>query len=706
MPSNRLAHEKSPYLLQHADNPVDWYPWGDAAFKKAKNENKPIFLSIGYSTCHWCHVMEKESFEDRDVAELMNKTVVAIKVDREERPDIDNIYMTACQIMTGSGGWPLNVFITPDKKPFYSATYIPKHSRMGIVGMLELLPKISELWLKHKNRILLSSEQIAAAINETQKEALSGEPDEQTIDSAYNQLSARFDKAYGGFSAPPKFPTPHNLTFLLRYWKQTNNKDALNMAEKSLISIRHGGIFDQIGFGFHRYSTDSEWLVPHFEKMLYDQALLSIAYIEAYQASGNMDFLETFRQIFTYVLRDMTRPDGGFYSGEDADSEGEEGKFYFWTEAEIRKILNKDEAELFIKAFNIRSGGNFTEPGGEDRTGKNIPHLLKSVSELSAEFNIPEKELRNRLEMIRIKLFAARKNRIHPGKDDKILTDWNGLMIAALAKGSRIIDDSSYIQAAKKTVGFILSKMRTADGGLLHRYRDGDAAINANLDDYAFFVWGLLEMYEAEFETQYLKAAIELNDYMLKYFWDDKSGGFFFTPEHGEDLIIRRKIIYDGALPSGNSAAMLNLLRLSHITGNVELEEIAVKIGRAFYSDISNSPSAYTQLMTGLIFLFGHPCEIVIAGKSSDPDAISMLKAVNKKYLPNKIVLFRPTEQINNDITHIASFTKDQIGIHGKTTAYVCQNYRCKEPVTDINKLMEMLNQESGLKTISTEEDV
>ncbi|MGH7890123.1 MAG: thioredoxin domain-containing protein, partial [Thermodesulfobacteriota bacterium] len=474
---NRLISEKSPYLLQHAHNPVDWYPWGEEAFVKAKNEDKPIFLSIGYSTCHWCHVMENESFEDEEVAKLMNDAFVSIKVDREERPDIDSIYMTVCQMLSQGGcGWPLNIIMTPDKKPFYAATYIPKENRHGRAGMLEFIPRIKEIWKTQRDNVLDSADQITSAIRQASQvsnEKKGKELDGSTFEKAYDQLAQNFDTVHGGFGRAPKFPTPHNLLFLLRCWKRTGKDKALEIVEKTLSAMRRGGIYDHVGFGFHRYSTDPEWLVPHFEKMLYDQAMLSMAYIEGYQATGNRDYEKTAREIFTYVLRDMTSPDGGFYSAEDADSEGEEGKFYLWTEDEIRKVLNKEESDLVMKVFNVEKGGNFSDEATGRKTHSNIFHLSGSLSDAASLLNLEREQLERRIETAREKLFSVREKRIHPHKDDKILTDWNGLMIAALAKGASAFDEPKYAEAAGRAVGFILSRMQKSDGELLHRYRDG-----------------------------------------------------------------------------------------------------------------------------------------------------------------------------------------------------------------------------------------
>ncbi len=689
---NLLRFEKSPYLLQHADNPVDWYPWGEGAFERARKEHKPIFLSIGYSTCHWCHVMEHESFEDPEVARLMNEAFVSIKVDREERPDIDAVYMAICQMMTGSGGWPLNIILTPDKKPFYAATYIPKEGRFQHTGMLDLIPRIKEVWNTRQDEILKSSDQIAATLRQASDVSPGERLGEPVLAIAYKQLSDRFDESYGGFGPAPKFPTPHNLLFLLRYFWRTNDEKALEMVEKTLMEMKKGGIYDHVGFGFHRYSTDRIWLVPHFEKMLYDQALLAMAYTEAYQITGKEGYGKTAKEIFAYVMRDVMAPSGGFYSAEDADSEGEEGRFYLWTEGEIRQLLGEREAELIIRAFNIERDGNFTDQLTGEMNGKNILHLKKGLSEVAEDIKMPMEELQRHVEEARYKLFNAREKRVHPGKDDKILTDWNGLMIAALAKGAQVFDEPGYAEKAGYSLDFIMKNMRRSDGRLLHRYRDGEAGIPAYLDDYVFLIWGLLELYEAALDASYIKMAIELNQDLLIHYWDERRSGFYFTADDGEELFVRQKEIYDGAVPSGNSVAMLNLLRLGRITSDPGLEEMAFKIVSAFSGNVQQIPSAYTQLMVALDFGLGPSYEVVIAGDSRKEDTKAMLNSIRRKFLPNKILLFRPTEIEAPDITHLAPYTKDMSAIEGKATAYVCSDYSCKTPTTDIDRMLELLN--------------
>lgn len=692
--SNRLKYAISPYLLQHADNPVEWYPWGDEAFEKAAKEDKPIFLSIGYSTCHWCHVMEHESFEDPEIAKLMNDTFVSIKVDREERPDIDGVYMKVCQMLRKQGcGWPLTIIMTPDKKPFFAATYIPKGSRFGRTGMFELIPSVEDLWKTDRDRLLTSADKVTDALEESARQSGGGDNklDTSTLDLGYKQLENVYDADKGGFGRAPKFPSPHNLLFLLRYWDRTGNEKALGMVEKTLQEMRRGGIYDHVGFGFHRYSTDNDWLLPHFEKMLYDQAMLAMAYTEAYQATGNVDYMKTAREIFAYVLRDMTDSRGGFYSAEDADSEGEEGKFYVWTEGEIEEVLGKDRADFIIKVYNAEESGNFREEASGKGTGSNILYLRKPLPEVASSFGLSEEELENKINSSREKLFAAREKRVHPHKDDKVLTDWNGLMIAALAKAGRAFNDPEYTKAAARAADFILTEMRTQDGGLLHSYRNGKAGTQAHVDDYAFLAWGLIELYESSFDIKYLESALEINDGLIKNFWDEKDGGFYFTSHDGEELLVRDKEIYDGAIPSGNSVAVLNLIRLGRITAKSSFDERAASAQKAFSNQLGKAPGAFTFSMSALDFGLGPSYEVVIVGAPEAKDTGAMLEALRKHYVPRKVVILRPPGE-SPEITKIADFTKSQQNLDGKATAYVCKNYVCNLPTTDIDKMLEQLN--------------
>ncbi len=693
---NRLIHEKSPYLLQHAYNPVDWYPWCGEAFDKARTENKPVFLSIGYSTCHWCHVMAHESFEDPEIGRLLNDVFVCIKVDREERPDIDKVYMNACQMMTGAGGWPLTIVMTPDRQPFFAATYIPKESRFGRIGLLDMTPRIKEIWKERYHDILKSADEIVFSMRQKTSEIRGEALTKDIIREAYEGLAGLYDEKYGGFGQAPKFPTPHQLLFLLRYWKWNGETKALEMVVRTLSAMRCGGIYDHVGFGFHRYSTDERWLVPHFEKMLYDQALLAMAYTEAYQATAVEFFKRTACEIFAYVLRDMKSRSGAFYSAEDADSEGEEGKFYFWTQDEIRGLLGPSEAELIMKVFQVEKAGNFVDQLTGEMIGYNILHIKKPAHELAPSLGISEESLRHRLSAARLSLFSARDKRLRPYKDDKILTDWNGLMIAALAKGAQVFSDKVYLKAAQNSLKFIMDNMREVDGRLYHRHRERESAIMANLDDYAFLIWGLIECYEASFDASFLKTALRLQADLTKHFWDKEHGGYYFTPDDGEDLIIREKESYDGAIPSGNSVAMLNLVRLSRLTGNTELEAQAVDISRALAGYVGRVPLGHTQFMMALGFLLYPSYEIVVAGRPKEDDTERMLRGLREHFIPNAVILLRPPEDESSDIVNIAPFTKDLEHVNNIATAYVCTNFACHNPTTDMTEMLGLLDVQKG----------
>jgi uncharacterized protein YyaL (SSP411 family) len=557
--------------------------------------------------------------------------------------------------------------------------------------MMELIPRIQTVWTTRQNEVLDSAENILKALKETEKSSQGGDLDTTVLDQAYRDLTAGFDKEFGGFGTAPKFPTPHNFLFLLRYWKRSGDKMAVEVVEKTLEAMRSGGIFDHVGFGFHRYSTDREWLVPHFEKMLYDQAMLALAYLEAYQATGKGIFGSTAREIFTYILRTMTSPEGGFYSAEDADSEGVEGKFYVWTEEEIRRHFEKVEADFIIRLFNIEKDGNFSDEATGKKTDANILHLRKQYAELAADLKISAEALEERIAKARAQLFKIRDKRVHPYRDDKILTDWNGLMIAALARGSRLLDEPAYVQAAKRGADFVLKQLRGPDGRLLHRYREREAKITAHLDDYVFFVWGLIELYEATFEAQFLKTALELNETMLKHYWDEKAGGFFFTPDDGEKLIVRRKEIYGGPIPSGNAMALFNLLRLARFTGRTDLEKKASMIDNAFSDQIIQSPTGFTQFLSALDFGIGPSYEVVIVGSTGAEDTADMIHALNNKFIPNKVVLFRASDQESPEIDTLSPFIKNQVSIDGKATAYVCLNHACLKPTTSIKEMLDML---------------
>jgi len=687
---NRLVKEKSPYLLQHAYNPVDWYPWGKEALDKAKAEDKPIFLSIGYSTCHWCHVMEKECFEDTDVAKLLNDAFVCVKVDREERPDLDATYMQVCQSMGRSCGWPLNVLLTPRLNPFFAASYIPKTSDRGIIGMVDLVPQVMQMWKMQRNQLEMVGADIRIRVEYLQKRTPEDGLGKKDLDDAYEKLVMDFDDENGGFGGAPKFPAPHNLLFLLRYWKRTGEKNALVMVEKTLRQMRLGGIFDQVGFGFHRYSTDAVWLVPHFEKMLYDQALLAMAYTEAYQAAGAAKFKLTAKETLQYVLWDLSTQEGAFISAEDADSEGEEGKYYLWTLQEVQAALPPEDADLAAKIFNIREEGNYFDTATGKTNGKNILHLPKPVDQLAQDLGLTVDALIAGLGRIQPALYTSRKKRVPPAKDAKILADWNGLAIAALAKASRAFREPRFLEAAVKAADFILSRMRGEDGTLFHRYVKGERAVEGFLDDYAFLSWGLLELYEAGFQEKYLQEALQLTKTMTAKFWDEKDGGFFFNATRDDPALPKIKQVYDGALPSGNSVAMLNLQRLNCLTNEKGYKEMVEKMSRTFGEEVKGAPWAHTFMLSAVDFGVGPVGKVTLIGALGDVDLQEMLAALTKNYLPNVVVSIQPPS-----LTSGMGYEK----LEGKATAYVCRNQMCLPPTNQIDKMLQLLETDKSPKT-------
>ena len=693
---NRLADEQSPYLRQHKDNPVDWYPWGDDAFEKARSEDKPIFLSIGYSTCHWCHVMERESFEDDEVAALLNEHFVSIKVDREERPDVDTIYMNVCQMMRGQGGWPLTILMTPEREPFYAATYLPKEGRFQQSGMMDLLPRVAQLWEGEREKLLQDASEVTDLLRRSVDEEGGGEaPDAQVLDEAHRQLARQFDATHGGFGSAPKFPAPHNLLFLLRHWRRTGRERALDMVTETLDAMRLGGIYDQVGGGFHRYSTDPRWVLPHFEKMLYDQAMHVMAYSEAYQATGAARYERTAREVLRYVLRDLRAPEGGFYSAEDADSpnedgEMEEGAYYVWSTEAVRSLLDEETAELVIDLYNMTEEGNYQEESTGRRTGKNVLHLERSLADEAERRDMDEATLRERLDKAHDILREQRGERPRPGLDDKVLTDWNGLMVAALARAARAFDAREYEAAATEAATFLLDTLRDEEGRLLHRYRDGDAAIRAHLDDYAFLIWGLTELYETTFDAQWLAAAVDMMDASLDHFWDAERGGFFLTADDGEELIVRPKEGSDGAFPSGNSVQLLNLLRLARMTGRTEWEEYADALAQWAGTQARSRPTGMTALLSGLSFAHADSAEVVIAGVLEAEDTQALVEAVRSVYTPFAVVLQRPPGE-TPPIAELAPFTEAQTPVDGTAAAYVCHDFRCEAPTTDPEALRAQL---------------
>jgi uncharacterized protein len=644
--------------------------------------------------------MAHESFENEEVAKMLNDSFISIKVDREERPDIDHLYMTVCQMMTGHGGWPLTVIMTPDKKPFYAGTYFPRESRFGRIGLLDLLPRLKWAWEEKRDEIISSADTIINTVRDAFSESTAG--DELGLDEikeTYTHLVERFDNIHGGFGEEPKFPMPHNLLFLLRYWKRSGEETPLAMVEKTLKNMSIGGIFDHVGFGFHRYSTDEEWLVPHFEKMLYDQALIALAYTEAYQVTGAIWFKQVVEEIFDYVMRVLRSPEGAFYSAQDADSEGEEGKFYLWTLDEFRDALResnelKDQKEnisILEKIFNVESEGNYKEESTGRRTGRNILYLKRSFEELAKIFKMPESEIQRIINDARHALRVARDKRVHPEVDTKILIDWNGLMIVALAKAGQVFNNPDYVKTAEKAADYILHNMKSESGMLVHAQRASEKPVDGKLDDYAFLSFGLTELYYATFNVTYLRSAIDLTREMLERFWDKENGGLNFSATSDLDLPVKTREFYDGAIPSGNSIALLNLLRLGRITGNTEFEEKASEISRAFSNKIRQLPTAHTMLMSAIDFAVGPAYEAIIVGRSENEDTKDLAKALRQAYIPNAVYLLRPVEQEKPEIDRIAPYVSKLHAEDGKASVYVCSNSTCLQPMSDKIIILETL---------------
>ena len=687
--TNRLSKEKSPYLLQHAHNPVDWYPWGDEAFALARETGKLIFLSIGYSTCHWCHVMAHESFDDSEVAALLNQNFVSIKVDREERPDIDRVYMQVCQRLTGSGGWPLTIIMTPDGVPVFAGTFIPKEERYGRMGMMKLLPAIATRWQEDPEQLRTSGEKVLESLRTQEQTTSRDKISRQIFTVAENNFKQSFDREYGGFGNAPKFPRPHSLTFLLRRYRQTGDEKLLEMAEVTLQAMRRGGIYDQVGYGFHRYSTDAEWLVPHFEKMLYDQAGLALAYIEAYQVTGREEYAQTVREIFTYLLRDMASPEGGFYSAEDADSEGVEGKFYTWKESELAKLLGKDETSLFTKIYGVEQYGNYDDEASSDETGSNILHLVEPLAEQALNVRFTQDRLQQRLDKDLRKLFAARSKRVRPHRDDKIITAWNGLMISALARGGQALDEGQYVATASLAADFILKELRNSEGRLLRRYREGESAIPAFAEDYAFLAKGLLDLYAVSLKTERLAQAIDLAEDLAKLFSDETSGGLYETAADAESLVLRPKNAFDGALPAASSVALEVYSRLFLLTGDVRWQKLSDRLLLALSAEVSRYPAGYAQLLQGAAWSLEPSREVVIAGTPGTSSFNAMRDVVNRSYAPESVFVLHSTDDA--EIVKLAPYVEWMLPVEGRAAAYVCQNFACQKPLLDPQELKRQL---------------
>jgi uncharacterized protein YyaL (SSP411 family) len=690
--ANHLIAEKSPYLQQHAHNPVDWYPWGDQAFDKARREDKPIFLSIGYSTCHWCHVMERESFENEAIAEIINRSFVPVKVDREERPDVDRIYMTYVQAATGSGGWPMSVFLTPDLKPFFGGTYFPPDNRYGRPGFPTLLERIASAWRDQRTEIIETSGKVISQLKTISDPASTGGiADKTTLDSTFQYFRRTFDATHGGFGDAPKFPRPVIFNFLFRYYARTQRNEALQMSLDTLRAMAAGGMHDQLGGGFHRYSVDERWFVPHFEKMLYDQAQLAISYLEAYQITHNTLYADIARSTLDYVLRDMTDPDGGFYSAEDADSvidpsnpkEKGEGAFYVWTAEELQQVLGPALYDLFAAHYGVEGKGNVPQDPHGEFTGKNILYLLQT----------PEPAVAQQLQDAKAKLLEVRSKRIRSHLDDKILTSWNALMISAFAKAAQVLnDDPRYLIAAQRATAFILTRMYNPGSGVLQRrFREGESAIHGFLDDYAFFIAALLDLYEADFDPGHLETALALAAKMLELFEDPQAGAFFTTAGDDSSLVLRMKDDYDGAEPSGNSVALLDLLRLAHLTDRDEYRRAAVRTLDALMPKMSSQPVAVPQMLVGLDYSLAAKREVVIAGDVSAEPTLALLNELRSRFLPYTAALLVDSDATREKLTQIFPAAGVMRQLDGQPTAYVCENYACRLPTTEVSKFAELL---------------
>ena len=680
--TNRLINETSPYLLQHAHNPVDWYPWGEEALTQARQQDKPILLSIGYAACHWCHVMEHESFENEQIAAVMNEHYINVKVDREERPDLDEIYMNAVQMLTGQGGWPMTMFLTPELKPFYGGTYFPPDNRYGRPGFPRVLLGVAEAYRERRDEVDQQAAQIISNLN--QLSAMEGHGHQLTadmLDTAYQDYLSRFDHHNGGFGDAPKFPPSMGLSLLLRHWHRTGNANALNMVEVTLEEMACGGMYDQLGGGFHRYSVDERWLVPHFEKMLYDNALLTVCYLEAYQATGKAFYRRIATETLDYVLAEMYDVEkGGFYSTQDADSEGVEGKFFVWELEEVEQLIGEEKAKIFCEYYDITEVGNFEH--------KNILHVQTPPDLFAKKLSMDLDELEQILAEGRQKLFDIRETRIKPGLDDKILTSWNGLMIRSMALGYQILGDERYREAAERSARFILSKLSQDKGLLLRTYRDGKSHLNAYLEDYSYFVTGLIDLYEATFAVEWLREAERLNQIMIEQFWDDTNDSFFFTSKNHETLIVRSKTGYDGATPSGVSMAIHNLLRLDKLLNRPDFREKVEATLDVYYHQIEHSPSGSAQMLCELDFLLSTPKEIAIAAQRENDDTQAALTTIHSRFIPNKVLALAADGE---DVSDLIPLLESKTQVDGKATIYVCENYTCKAPTTDLAELAELL---------------
>ena len=679
--TNNLINETSPYLLQHAHNPVDWYPWGEAALSKARTEDKPILLSIGYSACHWCHVMEHESFENEEIAGLMNENFVNIKVDREERPDLDQIYMSAVQMMTGQGGWPMTMFLTPEGVPFYGGTYFPPADRYNMPGFPRVLLSVAEAYRSQPDQVAGTA---TAMLGELRRVGLA-EASRETVnsdllDASYRRIAANYDRINGGFGSAPKFPPSMTLEFILHTFHRTRAADALEIVEHTARKMAEGGIYDQLGGGFHRYSVDAKWLVPHFEKMLYDNALLSRLYLHLYQVTKKPDARRVAEETLDYVAREMTDASGGFYSSQDADSEGHEGKFFVWSRQQIVDALGAPDADLFCAYFNVTESGNFES--------QNILNVTASVEDVAAKNNVTVEELRQAIETGSRKLFEIRESRIKPGRDEKVLTAWNGLMLGSFAEAAAILDRPDYRKIAEANARFLLDHLQK-DGLLLRTYKDGEAKLNAYLEDYACLIDGLISLYEATGTLRWIESALALADKMIEEFWDEDSGGFFFTGKSHEQLIVRSKEFLDNATPSGNSIAALSLLRLGLLTDNETYRRHATTVLRLMADQIRRYPSAFGCALSAVDFYLDSPVEIAIVGPGEDPRSEELVRAAWQTYIPNRVIALSIADDKN--APPVVALLRDRTIQGGQPTAFVCEAYTCKNPVHTPGDLLNQL---------------
>jgi uncharacterized protein YyaL (SSP411 family) len=681
---NHLVHETSPYLKQHAHNPVDWYAWSPEALERARQLDRPIFLSVGYSACHWCHVMEHESFEDPEVAKILNDHFISIKVDREERPDLDQIYMNAVQVMTGQGGWPMSMFLTPDLQPFYGGTYFPPDDRYGRPSFKRLLHALADAWRHRRQELIDSAGQLTDHLQALGRvERQPGELEQGLLRNAVTLLGRHFDSTYGGFGGAPKFPHAVELRVLLRAWKRFGDDSALSMARFTLDRMAMGGIYDQLGGGFHRYSTDERWLVPHFEKMLYDNALLAVAYLEAYQATKAAAYREVAEETLDYVLREMTIPEGPFYSSQDADSEGVEGKFFVWSAREIEEVLGPELADAFMEVYGVTPEGNWE--------GNNILSRTRSYEQTARLRRTTEEQLRPQLADARRKLLEVRSRRVWPARDEKALTSWNGLMINALALAAQVLDNPVYGQAAAKAADFILARMRGSDGRLLRTWSAGSPAkLNAYLEDYAFLIDALVSLYEAAFAPRWIEAALQLADLMIDQFWDLREGGFFYTGKDHEQLIARSKDPHDSSIPSGNSVAVTALLRLTTLTGRADLRGKAEETLRLFRNLMATSPMAAGQMLIALDFYLGPVQEFAVIGDTAEPATQRVIHTIQRGFRPNKVVALKSPGPAIPGIDRLLPLLADKTAA-GPVTSYICRNFACQAPLVGAEALEKAL---------------